>query len=91
MPCHACPPPSAEKKSYLVYLVDAQTSAGGHCVVQTSCVHDLQEWFTATVRKQGSVTVTNLLTDEQFALTDPVVVDVDAQTAAHIPLVDPIR
>jgi hypothetical protein len=77
------------KRSYLVELIDAKSNRGGSCVVQSECDHDMQEWITHLAR-QGALMVCSP-DGEKFRMDNPVVVNIDAEKAAHVPIVDPVN
>lgn len=85
--CWAVPQP-AKKHSYLVHLLDAKTNEVGLTIVQTPCVHDVQEWL-QDVASRGDLVVVNPATEERFTMRNPMVMHIDAEAAAHIPIVDP--
>lgn len=67
-------------KSYLVTVIDKVTGDVQQVIVQASCTHGLQE-----VIEKGAAA--GKLAEPT---THPVVVDVDARRAAHIPLRDTV-
>lgn len=87
--CWAIPDGPRAKRSYLVELIDAKTNRGGSCVVQSECTHDMQEWITH-LASQGVLMVSSPV-GEKFRMDDPVVVNIDAEKAAHVPIVDPVN
>lgn len=87
--CWAIDDGPRRKRSFLVELIDAKTNRGGSCVVQSECSHDMQEWLTHLAR-QGSLMVCTPA-GEKFRMDDPVVVNIDTDKAAHVPIVDPVN
>ena len=77
------------KRSFLVELIDAKTNRGGSCVVQSECSHDMQEWM-QHLADQGALMVC-ASDGEKFRMDNPVVVNIDAEKAAHVPIVDPVN
>jgi hypothetical protein len=72
MTCNGCTgmPHPPQKKSYLVHL--ANDKGESHAIiVQTSCIHDMQQWVDSKV----------------FPIDNPKVIYIDAQAAAHVPIV----
>ena len=72
MNCNEClglPEPPA-KKSYLVHLANDKGEKHD-IIVQTSCIHDMQEWVNGKV----------------FPIDNPRVIGIDAEAAAHVPIV----
>lgn len=86
--CGTIPAPQ-EKHSYLIDLLDGVTARWGCIIVQTVCLHDLQEWLTNQA-SQGGLTVDDRETGEKFIMHAPRVMKIDAKAAAHVPLVDPV-
>lgn len=80
------------KHSYLVHLLDADTLQEGLTIVQASCTHGIQELLTGIATHNGGLLVGRSLSDEDdlFTMLKPRVMHIDAETAAHIPLVDPV-
>lgn len=72
MACNGCAgmPNPPQKKSYLVHLANAKGESHD-IIVQTSCLHDLQEWVDSKI----------------FPIDNPRVIGIDAQAAAHVPIV----
>lgn len=89
MACKLCWVTPQQKHSYLVHLIDQHTSRWGRCVVQSPCTCDLQEWLTQ-LAAQGNLVVHDE-NDERFSMSRPLIIDIDTQSAAHIPLVDPVN
>lgn len=87
--CLDCRPPARKQHSYLLTLMDKQTNREGRCVIQSDCPHGMQEWV-EYLASQAALNVVDPGTDETFLMSDPMVVNVDDKTAAHIPLVDPV-
>ena len=85
--CWAIPDGPRLKRSYLVELIDAKTNRGGSCVVQSECAHDMQEWM-RHLADQGVLMVCTA-DGEKFRMDDPIVVNIDADKASHVPIVDP--
>lgn len=90
MACNCGAVPAQEKHSYLIHLLDGHTARWGRIVVQSPCVHDLQEWLTDLTTQRGGLTVTDKVTDEKFTMHSPRVMKIDTKGAAHVPLVDPV-
>ena len=85
--CSAAQPP--EKHSYLIDLVDSKTNKGGRCIVQSECEHGMQEWITE-LGHQGVLVVVDAA-GKKFTMLDPIVLNIDPEKAAHIPLVESIN
>jgi hypothetical protein len=88
----ASSPLSPKKHSFLVTLIDAETLEEGVTVVQAVSADDgLQEFLQGIATYSGGLLVgRSLQSDERFLMYHPVIVDIDADAAAHIPLVDPV-
>lgn len=71
MECSGLPEPS-QKKSYLVHLANDKGESHD-IIVQTSCTHDMQEWVDGMVFPDG--------------IENPRVIFIDAEAAAHVPIV----
>jgi hypothetical protein len=65
--------------SYLVTLVDRLTGEYQKVIVQSDCVHGMQEYIDAQVVEGRS----------EIRLVNPVVIDIDDRVARHIPLRHP--
>jgi hypothetical protein len=87
--CQVCWVSSAPKHSYLVHLIDQETNRWGRCVVQSECTCDMQSWLTH-LASVGSLVVHDEH-DEKFTMTRPLLMDIDTESAAHLPLVDPVN
>lgn len=78
MACDSCwglaTPP--QKHSYLVQLANDEGESFD-CIVQTPCVHDIQEWVTEHA--------------ESFPIANPRVINVDDKAAAHVPIVESVN
>jgi hypothetical protein len=83
---------TAPKHSYLVHLLDYVTLEEGLTVVQATSTEGIQELLQGIAYHSGGLLVDRDLSDEdnRFTMHNPVVMDIDAETAAHIPIVDPI-
>jgi hypothetical protein len=83
---------TAPKHSYLVHLLDYVTLEEGLTIVQTSDTDGIQELLQGIAYHSGGLVVGRSLSDEDdlFTMHNPVVMDIDAETAAHIPIVDPV-
>lgn len=80
------------KHSYLVHLLDYVTLEEGLTVVQASCTHGIQDLLQGIAYHSGGLLVGRSLEgDDLFTMHNPVVMDIDAEAAAHLPIVDPIR
>jgi hypothetical protein len=81
------------KHSYLVHLLDAMTLEEGLTVVQASSTDGIQELLQGIAHYSGGLLVGCSLSGENdlFTMHNPVVMHIDAETAAHIPLVDPVN
>lgn len=90
MACSLCwvNPQSPSKHSYLIELTDDITGRWGRCVFQSECVHGMQEWADH-LASINSLWVHDE-NDERFLMLHPVVIRVDAEAAAHLPIVDPL-
>lgn len=89
MACELCWITPAQKHSYLVHLIDTETNRWGRCIVQSECSCDMQEWLTH-LAAIGNLSVHDE-NDEKFTMTHPLVIDIDTESAAHLPLVDPVN
>lgn len=67
--CMGLPDPP-QKKSYLVHLAN-ERGESHDIIVQTTCIHDMQEWVDSRV----------------FPIDHPQVIHIDAEAAAHVPIV----
>lgn len=67
--CWALPEPPA-KKSYLVHLANTKGESLD-IVVQTSCIHDMQEWVDT----------------KDLPIEGAKVIYIDAEKASHVPIV----
>lgn len=72
MACDKCwaSPEAPAKKSYLVHLANDRGESHD-IIVQTSCIHDMQEWVDS----------------KTFPIDNPKVIHIDAEAAAHVPIV----
>lgn len=86
--CWAVPEP-AKKHSYLLHLLDTETARWGMCVVQSECSHGMQEWM-EHLAANGQLTVHDNAGNE-FQMDHPKVMNIDAKSAAHVPIVDPVN
>jgi hypothetical protein len=68
--CHALPE-LPQKHAYLVTLANSMGQIH-KIIVQTSCIHDMQEWVDA----------------QTFPISNPRVIDIDAKSVSHVPLRD---
>jgi hypothetical protein len=59
-----------QKKSYLVRLANDKGESHD-IIVQTCCVHDMQEWVDSKI----------------FPIDNPKVIGIDAEAAAHVPMI----
>lgn len=81
-----------KKRSYLVFLLDALTCDEGVTVVQSECACDMQEWLQNVASVSGGLKVGRPgAMDEYFLMHRPIVTHIDAESAAHIPVVDPVN
>jgi hypothetical protein len=79
------------KHSYLVHLLDYVTLEEGLTIVQATSTDGIQELLQGIAHHSGGLLVDRSLSgDDRFTMHNPVVMDIDAETAAHIPIVDPI-
>lgn len=86
-----CSSSHGQKRSYLVHLIDTQTSRWGKCIVQSSCLCDIQQWVESMAVGGQLVVHDPNRNDEPFVMLSPQVMHIDDKSAAHIPLVDPVN
>jgi hypothetical protein len=79
--------PRPRKHSYLIQLLDTETARWGRCVIQSECPHGMQEWVSYLATRNELYVHDE--DGEKFLMLHPLVMDVDHQTAAHLPLKDP--
>lgn len=84
---------SPPKHSFLVTLIDAVTLQEGVTVVQAISADDgLQEFLQGIATYSGGLLVSpSMQSNDRFLMYHPVIMDIDAESAAHVPLVDPVN
>jgi hypothetical protein len=85
MACNCWAVPQPIEHNYLLTLEEKSTHRTGRCIMRSTCPHGFQEYATE-LAAAGELVVVDQLTDEKFAIVNPLVVKVDARAAAHVPV-----